>query len=74
MLTIADKATSDVLTNMAAALQELITQNDSSKSEKCQPNTSDGQAGSALLETIRLVAKLSPDERAALIGLLNALG
>jgi len=39
-----------------------------------QPNTNDEQAGSALLETLRLLAKLSPDERAALIGLLNALG
>lgn len=73
-LTIADKATADALMSMASALQELIAQNDCSESEKNQPNTNNEQAGSALLETIRLLAKLSPDERAALIGLLNALG
>lgn len=73
-LTIADKATSDALTNMAAALQDLITQNNSNESEKSPPNTNDEQVRSTLLETIRLLAKLSPDERAALIGFLNALG
>jgi len=36
-------------------------------------NTNHEQAGSALLETIRLLTKLSPDERAALIELLKAL-
>ena len=59
---------------MAFALQELIAQNDGSASEKSRPNTNDEQAGNTLLETIRLLAKLSPDERAALAGLLNVLG
>ena len=36
-------------------------------------DTGDEQTGSALLATIRLLAKLSPDERAAVIELLNAL-
>ena len=56
---------------MASALQGLISQNDSIESEKCQPNTNNEQAGSALLEAIRLFAKLSPNERAALVGLLK---
>ena len=73
-LTIADKATSDALMSMAFALQELIAQNDCSESEKSRPNTNYEQAGSALLESIRLFAELSPNERAALFGLLNALG
>jgi len=73
-LTIADKATSDALMSMAFALQELIAQNDGSESEKSQQNTDVEQAGSTLMETIRLLAKLSPNERAALIGLLKTLG
>lgn len=56
---------------MAAALQELISQNDSSKSEKSQSNTNNEQAGSALMEAMRLLVRLSPDERAALIGILK---
>ena len=72
-LTIADKATADALTNMASALHELIAQNDCSQNEKSRPNTDDEQAGSALMETIRLLAKLSPNERASLTGILNAL-
>ena len=36
-------------------------------------DTNDEQAGSALLEAIRLLTKLSPAERAALVGLLKAL-
>jgi len=74
VLTIADKATADALMNMASALQELIAQNDGSRNENSRPNTDDEQAGSALMETIRLLTKLSPDERAALVGLLKALG
>lgn len=60
--------------NIASALQELIGEDDCSESEKDRPNTNDEQTGSTLLETIRLPAKLSPDERAALVGLLNAFG
>jgi hypothetical protein len=59
---------------MASALQELIVQNDSNESENSPPNTNDEQTEGTLMETIRLLAKLSPDERAALAGLLNALG
>ena len=73
-LTIADKATSDALMSMAAALQELTAEKDCHQSGKSRPNSNSKQAGSALLETIRLLAKLSPDERSALIGPLKALG
>ena len=73
-LTIADKATSDALTSMAYALQELIAQNDFSESEKSRPNTNDEQAGSTLIETIRLLAKLGSDERMALTILLTTMG
>jgi len=59
---------------MASALQELIAQNDCSESEKSQPNTNGEQAGSTLMNTIRLLVELSPDERAALMGLLKTLG
>jgi len=72
-LTIADQATSDALTNMAAALQELIAENDRGEGAMSQQNTNSEQAGSTLMETIRLLAKLSPNERASLTGILNAL-
>ncbi len=73
-LTIADKATSDTLMNMASALQELIAQNDCHESAKNRSNSCNEQAGSGLLETIRLFVKLSPDARTALVELLKALG
>jgi hypothetical protein len=59
---------------MASALHGLIAQNECSENEKSQPYTNDEQPGNTLLETIRLFITLSPDKRAALIGLLNALG
>ncbi len=59
---------------MAVALRELIAQNDYSESEQGRPNTNDEQAGSALLEVICLLVKLSPAERTALVELLKALG
>jgi hypothetical protein len=59
---------------MASALQELIAQNECNENVKSQPDTNDAQPKNTLLETIRLLAALSPDERTALIGLLNALG
>ncbi len=74
MLTTADKDTADARIDMAAALQELIGENDRSESEQGRPNTNDEQAGSGLLETIRLFVKLSPEERTALIEFLKALG
>ena len=74
MLTIADKATSDAFMSMAAALQELIAENDCSESEKSRAGGSGTSPGGAFLEVIRLLTKMAPDERTALIGLLKALG
>jgi len=73
-LTIADKATSDALSNMASALHKLIAQNECNENEKSRRDANDEQPGNTLLEAIRLLTTLSPVERAALIGLLNALG
>ncbi len=56
------------------SLVKAVRDDDGRDGMRERPNTNDGQAGSALLETIRLLAKLSPDERAALIGLLKTLG
>jgi len=69
-LSIADKATSDALTNMASALQELIARKDCVESEKHQANGNAESAVGAFLEVIRLLTKMAPEERAALIGLL----
>ena len=71
MLTIADKATSDALTNMASALQQLIAQNDCGKSEKSRAGGSGTSPGGAFLEVIRLLTKMAPDERTVLIELLK---
>ncbi len=73
-LSIADKATSNALANMAVALQESISQNDSSESEKSQAGGSGTSPGGAILEVIRLLTKMAPEERTALIELLKALG
>jgi len=59
---------------MAAALQELISQNDSSGSEKDQASGGGGESTGAFLEVIHLLTKMAPEERAALVGLLKALG
>ena len=72
-LTIADKATSDALMNMVFALQELIAQNDCDKSGKSRAGGIGTSPRGAFLEVIRLLTKMAPDERAALIGLLKAL-
>jgi len=58
---------------MAAALQELISQNDSSGSEKDQASGG-GESTGAFLDVIHLLTKMASGERAALIGLLKALG
>jgi len=73
VLTIADKATSDAMTNIAAALQELTSQNDSSESGKDHASGG-GESTGAFLEVIHLLTKMAPEERAALVGLLKALG
>ncbi len=74
MLTITDNSTSDTLKRVVAILQELIGENDRKNSEQSWPNINDEQAGNVLLEVIRLLTKMTPDERTALIGLLKALG
>jgi hypothetical protein len=73
-LSIAGKATSDALTNMASALQELIAQTDCSGNEEDPKDCNTESAGGAFLEVIRLLTKMAPEERAAMIGLLKALG
>lgn len=74
MLPHADKATSDAFGSMVSTLQKVIGENDRKENDQSRPNTNDEQAGSGLLETIRLFVKLSPDERAALVTLIEALG
>jgi len=43
-----------------------------SNAAESRTGTNDEQAGSVLLETIRLLTQLNSDERASLIGLLKA--
>ena len=59
---------------MASALQELIARTECSEGEKDQANGNAESAGGAFLEVIRLLTKMAPEERAALIGLFKALG
>ncbi len=59
---------------MAAALRELIKENDRRKSEKGQVSGSGESPGKGFLEVIRLLVEMDPEERIALIGLLKALG
>ena len=60
--------------NMAAALQELITENDRGESEKSRASGSGKSPEGAFLEVIRLLTKMASEERTALIELLKALG
>ena len=58
---------------MAAVLQELIAEKDCDQRGKSRPGDGGTNPGGAFLEVIRLLTKMAPEERAALIGLLKAL-
>jgi len=59
--------------NVAAALQELIAGKDCAQGGKSRASDSETSPGGAFLEVIRLLTKMAPEERAALIELLKAL-